>query len=103
MNLLEKLAIAKRAIESITQHDDAPLADVKLIIADLRTFVGDELDKAVPRRAEKARKAAEEAKKKADAETRKGQPELPPQFHSMPPDVEKGETETKLTESPPGV
>ncbi|MBX3610400.1 MAG: hypothetical protein KF871_10950 [Hydrogenophaga sp.] len=62
MNVQEKLVYAKRAIQSITEHDDAPSEEVAGAVDELQKFAGEEFKKALKRRAEKAK-----ASKKAAA------------------------------------
>jgi len=54
MNVQEKLAYAKRSIQSITEHDDAPAEEVTSAVDELQRFAADELTKAAQRRLEKA-------------------------------------------------
>lgn len=58
MNVQQKVAYAKRAIQSITEHDDAPLEDVAAAVQKLMTFAETELQKAAQRRSQKAAEVA---------------------------------------------
>lgn len=60
MNVQEKLAYAKRSIQSITEHDDAPTEEVAAAVDELQKFAGDEFKKALKRRSATA-KAAKKA------------------------------------------
>ena len=55
MKLRDKLEIAKRAVESITRHDDEPLEYREIEIAKLLAHIGDEMDAAKERAALKAK------------------------------------------------
>ncbi len=57
MNLGRKIAIAKSAIESITQHDDAPFADRVDAMSIVQAAIADEMTAAAARDAERRRAA----------------------------------------------
>jgi hypothetical protein len=53
MKVVEKIAIAKRAIESISQHDDAEAAYVETALDKLNEFIASERESMRKRRSEK--------------------------------------------------
>ena len=67
MKLAEKLVYAKRAIEFITQHDDATLQERAVLVDALQSFLSSELVAAKKRSEAKAKAQVAAMKKVAGA------------------------------------
>lgn len=66
MTLFPKMRYAKQAIRSISTHDDEALEDRQKLLAELKAFIDEEIDRAVVRDHEKRIAAEPPAESKAE-------------------------------------